>query len=262
MLTYELGNLLDNMTSMRFKNTAHGCNTCNTMGGGVAKFISRQFPQALEVDRSLWKYYNAHLLQPGRHTPTPNMLGNYSMAKLGNIDSSYQSLLFNLYTQVTPAKSTTERAVNYEAVTEAYISMMLYVTNNGQTNGLNDVNLPLIGCGLANGDWKVIHGILEAYTPEDVDTVVTVLPQIKEIEILFGRDVLRNAMYIDNMTIGVAIEHEGLYYMGVITAKDDGSVKIELVTPEINSARPEFIFGQLGKLPIASIQTKYIFRIH
>ena len=106
----------------------HGCNCFCTMGAGIAKTIKDNFPEAYEADK----------------------LGKISFAAVER--NGYEIVVVNGYTQYSPSGSGV--LVEYEAVR----GVMQTVKNmfSGKTIGY-----PLIGAGLARGDWKIISDIIK-----------------------------------------------------------------------------------------------------
>lgn len=113
---------------------AHGCNAQGVMGSGVAAIIRKKFPEAYEM------YHDAC---------------NSGHLRLGMTQfiPSNDKLIANCLTQ--EFYGTDRRHVNYEAVA------MICNDLNAQA-GDDAVALPLIGAGLAGGDWSVISAIIEA----------------------------------------------------------------------------------------------------
>lgn len=128
----------------RFDLIAHGCNCFCTMGAGIAKGIRSVFPEAYEADRKTEK---------GDRTK----LGTCSVADAGKL------IVVNAYTQFDYRGSGTK--VDYDAVR----SCMAWIKAN--YSGLR-IGLPLIGAGLAGGDWERIKGIItEELVGEDVTII-------------------------------------------------------------------------------------------
>lgn len=133
MIKYVKGNLLKSDVDV----IAHGANCFNTMGGGIALQIARQYPEAQKVDR---------MTSPG----DKGKLGTYTKAKSGG------KTIYNLYTQYDFGGP--DPNVDYAAVHNALSKMRLDVD---RTNPDAKIGLPRIGCGLAGGDWSVVELIIE-----------------------------------------------------------------------------------------------------
>nr|WP_275116218.1 macro domain-containing protein [Aliiroseovarius subalbicans] len=106
----------------------HGCNCFGTMGAGIAQAIAAQVPEALEADLA-----------------TP--LGN--PAKLGTISTATHGALtiVNAYTQFRPAGPAP--LVDLDAVSRTFdVIATRFPTAR--------IGYPLIGAGLAGGNWNHI----------------------------------------------------------------------------------------------------------
>lgn len=123
----------------------HGCNCFGTMGAGIAKDVKRIHPGAYKVD--LETMYGSK-----------NKLGTYSEFDTGKF------VILNLYTQYKYTR--TDVDADYDAIR----SCMERIRVN---YGGMKIGLPLIGAGLAGGDWKIIEKIIEdELGNEDVSIVI------------------------------------------------------------------------------------------
>lgn len=130
------------------KVVVHGCNCATTMGAGIARGLADAYPVIPEVDRKFANGKDPKL-----------MLGHYSLAHVNDCH------IVNAYTQLVP--STGERAVNYAAVANVFTRL-----NRELPTILSPtVVIPLIGAGLAMGEWHIIEQIINDATP-DIDIVV------------------------------------------------------------------------------------------
>ena len=123
----------------------HGCNCFNNMGAGIAKDVRIQYPGAYKVDVAT---------QMG----SKDKLGNYTKWDSENIT------ILNLYTQWKYGNS--ERNADYDAIRNCMKSIK-------EDYSGKKIGLPLIGAGLAQGDWGIISQIIEdELSGEDVTIVV------------------------------------------------------------------------------------------
>jgi O-acetyl-ADP-ribose deacetylase (regulator of RNase III) len=114
------------------------------MGAGIAKGIRSAFPEAYEADQKTEK-------------GDRRKLGTCSVADLGKLK------VVNCYTQFDFRGRGTK--VDYEAVR----SYMAWIKENYPDLR---IGLPLIGAGLAGGDWERIKGIMkEELEGQDVTIV-------------------------------------------------------------------------------------------
>lgn len=127
------GDLLKLADTGVFDVIVHGCNCWNTMGAGIALQIKRKYPAAWKVDQNTVK-------------GNTNKLGTYTSAQIGNLT------IINAYTQYVPGYNDLQE--NYAAINT--VMRRIAVDFQGKKIGL-----PLIGAGLAGGDWNIIQGIIE-----------------------------------------------------------------------------------------------------
>jgi len=123
----------------------HGCNCYCTFGAGIALAVKNKYPEAYDIDKA---------------TPfgDKDKLGNYSKYFGKNIT------ILNMYTQWNYRGK--EVKADYDAIRRCMKSMKHEF--QGKRMGL-----PLIGAGLAGGDWGVISNIIkEELEGEDVTVVV------------------------------------------------------------------------------------------
>ena len=146
MIKYTTGDLVKQ--SEDFEVIAHCCNCFCTFGAGIAPQIKNKFPEAFAVDCA-----------------TPK--GDAS--KLGTITYTVQQttpVVVNLYGMYDFKKSyPNEVMVKYDSLRLALRAMKNKFS--GKTFGL-----PMIGAGLANGDWSIIEKIIEEEMRGEYVTIV------------------------------------------------------------------------------------------
>lgn len=150
-----IGDLLKQKTD--YDIIIHGCNCFSTMGAGIARQIKAEIPEAFQVD------INSKL------SPIEK-LGGFTFTQ------NHKPTIVNAYTQYGFRG---KRDLEYAAVKSALRSINTKVTGK-------KIALPLIGAGLAGGNWEIIKKIIEL---ELKDNDVTV--------IIWDRDVA-NFKYADN----------------------------------------------------------------
>lgn len=138
------GDLLDMFNKGQFDAIVHGCNCFNTMGAGIALQIKMRYPEAYHVD-----------LQT--ESGSRKKLGTISTAKC------VPGTIINAYTQYYPGHNPLDE--NYTAIDQC----MRVISNvyKGER-----VGLPLIGAGLAGGDWNVIKDIIANNLEGTVDYTI------------------------------------------------------------------------------------------
>ena len=131
----------DLLRSVRQGIIVHGCNAQGVMGGGFALQVKRAYPGAYEKYR---KTYCSIGLRLGSIVPY-EIERPRGIAPLVIVNAITQNLF-----------GTDRRYVEYPAVHSCFeetakLARCLQIT---------DVHFPLIGCGLAGGDWKEIEPII------------------------------------------------------------------------------------------------------
>ena len=152
-MKYIDGDLLRFCRAGKFDVMAHGCNCHNQMGSGIARQVREQCPEAYMKDR---------LTIPGDRSK----MGTITYAEIE--PKASRDLAFtcvNMYTQYNYTKDKVD--VDYVAVRRCMKKL----------RGLffdKKIGLPLIGAGLAGGDWRIIEQIIKEEL-EDHDMDVTIV---------------------------------------------------------------------------------------
>lgn len=128
------GDLVRLAESRHFDLIGHGCNCIHSMGAGIAKAVAKRFPEALFADK----------LTPHNDT---TKLGTYSKAEIVDLDLT----ILNIYSQHLTWGP--QPRVSYPAIERA--ARAIAAEFPGKRLGL-----PMIGAGLAGGDWLIIKEIL------------------------------------------------------------------------------------------------------
>ncbi len=138
------GDLIELALKGEFDLIVHGCNCFCTMGAGIAKTIKEVFPEAYDADLST-------------ELGAEDKIGNISKAEVQREEQII--VVVNGYTQYSPTGDGV--LVDYEAVSSVFSII------KKQFPGLR-IGYPMIGAGLARGDWNIISGlILEQLEGED-----------------------------------------------------------------------------------------------
>jgi O-acetyl-ADP-ribose deacetylase (regulator of RNase III) len=147
-----VGDLVQLAEQREFDVIGHGCNCMHNMGAGIAKTLAQRFPQVVEADLS---------------TPhgAKDKLGTYSCATVAELNLR----VLNIYSQFSH-KGPIPRA-DYAAIEQAARSI-------SREFGGKRLGLPLIGAGLAGGDWLIIKEILGREL-ESVDLTVVIFNPTK-----------------------------------------------------------------------------------
>lgn len=126
----------------------HGCNCYHTMGAGIAKQIAETWPAALRADKT-------------SPYAEPDKLGHYTCCELVGV-SNHLFTVVNAYTQFFYSGG---MPVQYDAIEMAFEQIKIDFTGKR-------IAYPLIGCGLAGGDWGVVSEIIESELEGEDHTLV------------------------------------------------------------------------------------------
>ena len=129
----------------------HGCNCLCNMGSGIAKTIKERYPQAYKVDCETAK-------------GDKNKLGDYTYSLIGEDN---KIVLVNAYTQYSYSRDKVD--VDYDAVSSVFKKIKLGFSGKR-------IGYPLIGAGLAGGDWKIIEAIINKELDGEDHTLVRFEP--------------------------------------------------------------------------------------
>lgn len=149
MIRYVDGDLVRDAAN--YEVIAHCCNCFCTMGAGIAPQIKHKFPEAYEAD-------------------CKTKSGDES--KLGTISFTENTtpIVVNLYGQFDyTGRRSGKMDLDYNALRSALKAMREKFT--GKTFGM-----PMIGAGLAGGDWNVIERIIEEEMRGEYVTIVRYVP--------------------------------------------------------------------------------------
>jgi len=138
------GDLLMLAKQGKFDVIVHGCNYHCTMGAGIAKSIKQQFPEAYAADCQTEKGSKAKM-------------GTYSKAKIEQVT------VINAYTQFNWRGKGC--LVDYEAVRQVFRAIKKDFSGK-------KIGYPLIGAGLAGGDWEIIAKIIDEELAGENHTLV------------------------------------------------------------------------------------------
>ena len=156
------GDLIKLAKEGEFDIIAHGANCFCTMGGGIARQIHAELPEAYEAD---CKTRKGDINKLGNFTkaeihPSPSSIGPAFYPS--NLQQTKSFTILNCYTQYDFRGPNN---VDYEAIT-------LCMRKINKIYAGKSIGLPLIGAGLAGGDWDRIKKIIET---ELVDMDVTIV---------------------------------------------------------------------------------------
>lgn len=158
------GDLLELAFNGRYNAIAHGCNCFVKMGAGIAPAIANAFEGVREADKN----YPA----PGG---SKDRLGNFSLA-VDVIDTTLDDgrqepkilHVYNLYTQYgTWGRWEGKMDVDYDALEQCFEKL------NTEIPPYAKLGIPMIGAGLAGGDWEEIKKRINRATPDiEIELVI------------------------------------------------------------------------------------------
>lgn len=150
MLKYKVGDLIQAATDGEVMAIAHCCNCQVNMGSGIAPQIRLAFPWAWEADQETER-------------GDRQKLGTFSLGDPWETGYDEGPLVYNLYGQFGYGKRRYGgRDLNYNALYDA-LSLMaqdLRRYDKGENEAF-PVGLPMLGAGLAGGDWDIIEMMIK-----------------------------------------------------------------------------------------------------
>jgi len=151
MIKYVDGDLIKMAQNGDFDVIAHGCNCFCNMGAGIAPQIKSAFHLAYVADCNTT-------------SGDINKLGTISFS------DSERPIVVNIYSQYdTKGRREGKIDLDYDAIRSGLLEMKLKFS--GKTFGL-----PMIGAGLAQGDWNIIEKIIEDVMFGEYVTIVKYVP--------------------------------------------------------------------------------------
>lgn len=146
-LDYYQGCLLDALSNGHVDYIAHQCNCFNSFGRGIALTIKNRFPLAYLTDQQTVRGDKGKL---GTFTKADN--------------------IYNVYGQYTYGFKSQETV--YEALEEGLRKVFSDILKDHvELNRTPVLGIPLIGCGLAGGDWDVVKEILTDLLAEHKEAI-------------------------------------------------------------------------------------------
>lgn len=142
-ITYTHGDLLE---ASNFY-IAHGCNAQGVMGSGVAKALRTKWPSI----------YPPYLAACDAAADPRNLLGTYTAQ---NVDGTVGGRrILNVITQLEYGREPGRRYVSYDAIDNGFRAVVSHMSHPRK-----GIAIPMVGAGLAQGNWGVIETILSKIT--------------------------------------------------------------------------------------------------
>lgn len=133
-----LGDIVEMAFNGQFDVIVQGCNCFCRMGRGLAKTIAERIPEAVAADNATTK-------------GDLNKLGTYSVGY--HTTDTHTFAVVNAYTQPHWDGDGVEVLANYDAIRSCMKEIKKQFASKR-------IALPLIGAGLARGDWTIIERII------------------------------------------------------------------------------------------------------
>lgn len=146
------GDLIKMFDEGHFDAIGHGCNTIHAMKSGIAKTLDEYTGGELSLVDKTSPYGNA------------NKMGTFTVLQHN------KGLIYNLYTQFIPAYKNMV-AVHWYSVADALFSSINDALSKTNNDSKLRYGIPLIGCGLANGDKADLSIVLHELSLEFADNV-------------------------------------------------------------------------------------------
>jgi len=138
-----VGDLLENVTHDAI--IVHGCNAQGVMGGGFALQVKNKYPKAYEGYREFLRRCETDFDM----VRTEQALGGVMTVGVGKN--------LHIANAITQDKfGTNSRHANYEAIAHAFELIAL-----ASDKLMLPIHYPMIGAGLAGGNWNIISTIIE-----------------------------------------------------------------------------------------------------
>lgn len=151
-MIYINGDLIRFARNGKFDVIVHGCNCFNTMGAGIAAQVRKECPEAYMVDQ---------MTQAGDRSKLGTITYAVIEPKAGR---DVQFTCVNLYSQFDYSRE--HPAVNYNAIRAGLKKVRGLFSDKS-------IGMPLLGAGLAGGDWSIIEQIIkEELEDHDVDITI------------------------------------------------------------------------------------------
>jgi O-acetyl-ADP-ribose deacetylase (regulator of RNase III) len=157
--------IVGDITKTELKYIAHGVNTQNVMGSGVARALYTKFP---EVKKEYHEYLQRQL--------SAGYELSDSLGKMVKVESA-DKIIFNLFTQEFYGYDG-KKYVNYAAIVNSF-TQIKNRRYQYQQDSIMKIAIPKIGCGLAGGDWNIVEQLINDTVGDDLEIWVYELEEKK-----------------------------------------------------------------------------------
>lgn len=162
-MKYIMGDLIKLADDGHFDILIHGCNAFTTMSGGIAATISRRAPHVYHADCQTKK-------------GDRSKMGTYTEAVVCDTFSVGGYTVINAYTQYTFWD--TSDMLDYNALERVFKAIK---DDYDSGDDIPRIGIPLIGAGLACGDWDEIEAIIKRIGLRNLTIVVFNDVELKKV---------------------------------------------------------------------------------
>lgn len=159
MIIEKIGNVLDIPHGV----IVHGCNSHGVMGSGIAKKIRERHSEVFDV------YYEEYTKGVIAGRPCLQ-LGSYTYCLI-----SPTHVIVNAVTQQNFGRNPGIVYVDYDALALAFKMMTTSDSDIRKIGLMYGIHFPLIGCGLANGEWDIVSSLIDQNVSDEFEKTVWML---------------------------------------------------------------------------------------
>lgn len=170
------GNLIDMALEGNFDIITHGCNCFSRMGAGIAPFMAKHFfaDRYLKELSGAGDYNKLGQIDYQNFEVTNKEV--YSPLYFGDnrpdvTDKTFDLTVVNSYTQYYYGSHPSNNGIPLD-----YTALRMCMKKINHTFAGKIIGLPLIGCGLAKGDWAIVSQIIKEEL-KDMYVIIVKLPQ-------------------------------------------------------------------------------------
>ena len=127
------------------------------MGSGVAKVLFEKYPRV----KSVYHIYMNEMSDDMMNWRDEDFLGTYH--KVSAMGSMKHNIL-NCFTQLEYGYDG-KKYISYDAIYEIFKDLTI-------STNIKELAIPIIGCGLAGGNWEIVSRIIDDATGDDLDVYV------------------------------------------------------------------------------------------
>lgn len=139
----------------------HGCNAMGVMGSGFAAQVKEKWPKVFNEYSHKKRNYGLNV-------------GEINFTRVEPMEDN-MLMIVNAITQKDYGRDKDKVYVDYDGVARAFRR----TSDLCREYGIGDMHFPMIGAGLANGDWGKIQEIIESSVNTGIRKHLWVLPESK-----------------------------------------------------------------------------------